>query len=147
MSLLLENVVMQVESGGFTGAIRFEAQAYRTQPTDGPTIKRIADANKCNLDTAHAIYWTSYGLFQFLGATLYGDLAYPTPLASFWIDSEQQITQFRKLVTMWGFDPMGFDFTDDALLAKFAARYNGPGNVPSYVQAMKTAYNQLKGNP
>lgn len=142
----LETVIARVESSDRPYAIRFEAVMFRSTPAwvDGttPAISRI---NGCNADTARAIACTSYGLFQCLGATLYGDLKYPNPISFFMFDSEQQVTQFRALVTRWGFDWQNFDFTDEALLEKFARRYNGPGNIPGYVSAMKTAYTAING--
>lgn len=144
MTVLLEQVIMRVESSGFTGAVRFEAGLFNNLPGwIGRTTDEIGRINKCNGDSAAMIACTSWGLFQILGATLYGDLAYPGPIASFWIDSEQQITQFRKLVTKWGFDPMNFDFTDDALVDAFAKRYNGPGNPTEYGTKMVMTYHAL----
>lgn len=145
MSDMLEKVIARIESADLPYAIRWEPDL-----TDKPpvwvinTLPAIVAANKCNNNTALSIASTSYGLFQCLGATLYGDLNFPNPISFFHYDAEQQVTQFRALVTKWGFDPANFDFTDDDLLARFAHRYNGPGDVPNYVAKMKAAYASLR---
>lgn len=135
----LEMAVMQVESSGFTGAIRFEDGLYREGNFNGPTVKAIQQINRCSPFTAEAIYCTSYGLFQIMGETLYSTLGYQQPVASFWIDSEQQITQFRCLCERGGFDWQNFDPTDDNLRA-FARYYNGPGAVDDYSAKLRAAF-------
>ena len=143
--ILLETVIARVESADLPYAIRFEDGLYRTPPAwVNGTVDAIHKANVCTKTTALAIACTSYGLFQCLGAVLYGDLAFPNPVSYFHYDAEQQVTQFRALVRKWGFDPENFDFTDEALLAKFAGRYNGPGNVPGYTAAIKAAYTAIQ---
>lgn len=141
MTVLLETVIARVESADLPYAIRFEDGLYQNPPSwvSGP-VKRIMAANVCTAKTALAISCTSYGLFQVLGAVLYGDLAYQNPVSYFHYDAEQQVTQFRALVTKWGFDPEHFDFADASLIDKFSLRYNGPNALPAYANAIKAAY-------
>lgn len=142
--ILLETVIARVESADRPYAIRFEDGLFKDPPPwVAGTVPAIATANACNAPTALAIACTSYGLFQCLGATLYGDLRFPNPVSFFHYDAEQQVTQFRALVKRWGFDPERFDFTDDALIDKFSARYNGPGDVANYSAKIKGAYAAL----
>lgn len=144
MSNTLEKVIASIESTNRPFAIRYEDGMFKSPPgwVLG-TVAAIARVNECNGATAQMIACTSYGLFQCLGATLYGDLKFPNPISFFHYDAEQQVTQFRALVKRWGFDWQAFDFTDDELLTTFAARYNGPGAIPSYVAKMKAAYAAL----
>lgn len=146
--ILLEAVIARVESSDRPYAIRFEPTLWSMPPAwVSNTRGIIAKANGCTNDTALAIACTSYGLFQVLGAVLYGDLAFPNPVSFFHYDAEQQVTQFRALVTKWGFDWQNFDFTDEALIDKFSLRYNGPKALPAYANAMKAAYNAIETAP
>lgn len=145
MTVLLENVIARVESSDRPYAIRFEPGLWKNTPSwVGGTTPAIAHANGCTGDTALAIACTSYGLFQLLGATLYGDLSFPNPISFFHYDAEQQVTQFRALVKRWGFDWQNFDFSDMGLIQKFSARYNGPGNVADYSSKIVGTYMQLQ---
>lgn len=139
--ILLETVIARVESADRPYAIRFEPELFDGPPSwvAGP-VAVIEKANFCNAATALAISCTSYGLFQVLGAVLYGDLRYQNPVSYFHYDAEQQVTQFRALVTKWGFDPEHFDFDDASLIDKFSLRYNGPNALPAYANAIKAAY-------
>lgn len=145
MTVLLETVIAKVESSDRPYAIRLEPALFNHPPGwVEATWATIAHANGCNQTTALAIASTSYGLFQILGAVLYGDLLFPNPISFFHYDAEQQVTQFRALVKKWGFDPVAFDWTDEALLTRYATRYNGPGpTVPGYVAKMKAAYSAI----
>lgn len=144
VTVLLETVIASIESADRPYAIRAEPGLLDAPPTwVRGTFGTIAKVNGCTTWTAQVIASTSYGLFQILGAVLYGDLKFPNPISFFHYDAEQQVTQFRALVRHWGFDPAGFDFTDDELLVTFAARYNGPGAIPAYVAKMKAAYAAL----
>jgi ABC-type anion transport system duplicated permease subunit len=58
---------------------------------------------------------------------------------AFGFDSETQFDTFKKFVRLDGFDPDNFDFTDDALIERFARLYNGPGDVANYSAKMKAA--------
>jgi len=140
MTILLETVIARVESADKPYAIRFEASVFNNPPAwIGNQHPAIMKANACNLPTALAIACTSYGLFQVLGATLYGDLAFPNPISYFHYDAEQQVTQFRALVTKWGFSWEHFDFADASLIDRFSLRYNGPRALPAYPNAIKAA--------
>lgn len=142
--ILLETVIARVESADRPYAIRAEPGLLNAPPAwVRGTFGTIAKVNGCTTWTAQVIACTSYGLFQCLGATLYGDLAFPNPISYFHYDAEQQVTQFRALVKKWGFDPEGFDWADDALINKFALRYNGPKALPAYANAMKAAFASL----
>ena len=74
MTILLETVIARVESADLPYAQRFEEDLYLSPPAwvSGP-VKRIVAANVCTQKTALNISATSYGLFQILGAVLYGD--------------------------------------------------------------------------
>jgi len=141
MTILLETVIARVESADKPYAIRFEDGLYRNPAAwiRQPTVA-IAHANACTQATALAIACTSYGLFQILGATLYGDLAFPNPVSYFHYDAEQQVTQFRALVAKWGFNWEHFDFGDASMIDKFSLRYNGPKALPAYANQIKAAY-------
>lgn len=148
MTILLETVIAKVESSDRPYAVRFERALFNNPPSwVTGTTPVISHINGCDGYTALTIAATSYGLFQILGAVIFGDLAFPNPISFFWYDAEQQVTQFRALVTKWGFDWQNFDFADEALLTRYATRYNGPGNPSAYADKMKTAYSALQQNP
>lgn len=144
MTILLESVIARIESADKPYAIRTEDHLRLNPPTwVTNATPAIVHANGCNLMTALYIACTSYGLFQILGAVLYGDLRFPNPVSYFHYDAEQQVTQFRALVRRWGFDPERFDLTNDVLIDKFALRYNGPNALPAYANSVKAAYAAL----
>ena len=144
MTILLETVIARVESSDRPYAVRFERGLFLSPPSwVSGTTSAIAAANHCSSDTALAIACTSYGLFQILGCVLFGDLRFSNPVLFFWYDAEQQVTQFRALVKRWGFDWEHFDFTNAALIDKFALRYNGPNALPQYADRMKAVYASL----
>jgi hypothetical protein len=141
----LAKVIAQVESGGFPYAMRFESGLFGNPDRWAtPAILGAAQkANHCNLTTARMIAYTSYGLFQIMGFNCYGMLGLTIPVATFLWDTEQQLAAFTAFCQHNGVNPATFDFSDEAALEHFARAYNGPGDIPNYVQKMKAAYAAL----
>lgn len=147
VSDVLAKVIATVESGPFPYAMRFEWPMYNkiaaAGGADHNTIAAIMAANHCTPQTAEVIYCISFGLFQIMGFNLYGPLGLTIAIAPFMFDTEQQFNAFKKFVRLNGFDPDNFDFTDEALIERFARSYNGSGDVANYSAKMKAAFAQL----
>lgn len=144
MTDTLARVIATVESGPFPYAVRFEPSLWE-HPARMPaaSFRAAQIANRCSAATAQMICATSWGLFQIMGFNLYGSLKLPIAIGPYLFDTEQQFNAFKRFVTLNGFDPDNFDFSDDGLIERFARSYNGPGDVPNYVAKMKAAYAAL----
>lgn len=142
MTDILAKVIATVESGPFPYAMRFEPGVY-ARPPFPPTLAAAEKANHCNDATARVVLATSYGLFQIMGFNLYGPLKLTIAIGPYLFDTEQQFDAFKRFVTLNGFDPENFDFTDDGLIERFARSYNGLGDVANYSAKMKAAYAAL----
>ncbi len=67
----------------------------------------------------------------------------PVPSIREWLaDTNLQDDAMAKWCRLHGFDATG-PLPADGELARFASLYNGPGDVPGYVAAMKRAAAQL----
>jgi len=151
--ITLIQLIAQVESGNFGGAIRFEEEKYNSMinrpikelPSRiGDTLKNIRDIHHCDLLTSLQIYCTSWGIFQFLGETLYSaPLNIPFPIPVFWASEIVQGSIFRKFVREKDIDitvdPPRMDEYE-----RFATIWNGPGDVSGYATRMLTVFKQLK---
>jgi hypothetical protein len=144
MSDTLSKVIATIESGPFPYAMRFENSLW-DHPAQMPSasIRPAMVANRCNAVTAQMICATSWGLFQIMGFNLYGSLGLTIAVGPYLFDTEQQVFAFNKFVRLNGFDAANFDFTDEALIERFARSYNGPGDVANYAAKMKAAYAAL----
>ena len=151
--ITLIQLIAQVESGNFGGAIRFEEEKYN-QMMNGPikdlpsrigdTLKNIKDIHHCDLLTALQVYCTSWGIFQFMGETLYSaPINLPVPIPVFWTSEIVQGSIFRKFVREKDIDitvdPPRMDEYE-----RFAMIWNGPGDVSGYATRMLKVYKQLK---
>ena len=151
--ITLINLIAQVESGGFDGAIRFEEEKYQTMmdtpvktfpQSVGNCLVTIRDIHRCDFLTALQIYCTSYGKFQFMGETLYSDpINLPFPIPVSWSSEIVQASIFQKFVRERSIDieidPPRMDDYE-----QFATVWNGPDDVTGYANRMLTVYKQLK---
>lgn len=144
MSDTLARVIATVESGPFPYAMRFEPALWeRPAIMPAQSIRPAQVANKCSAATAQMICATSWGLFQIMGFNLYGSLGIGIAIGPYLFDAEQQFNAFTRFVTLNGFDPANFDFSNDTLIHAFARSYNGPGDVEAYAAKMKAAFAAL----
>jgi hypothetical protein len=130
---VLGQIIMHVESSGFSGALRFEPKVYDgiKSVETGPefdTIAKIARLNICNIDTARILYATSFGLYQIMGYNLYG-MGLHRSISDFLAGPNARILQdamFAKFLA-----GRGINFTwkemlvDPDKLNLFALHYNG----------------------
>lgn len=151
--ITLIQLIAQVESGNFAGAIRFEEEKYNSMMNRpikelpsriGDTLKNIRDIHHCDLFTAFQIYCTSWGKFQFMGETLYSTpITLPVPIPIFWSSEVVQGSIFQKFVREKDIDitvdPPRMDEYE-----RFAMIWNGPGDVSGYATRMLKVYKQLK---
>ncbi len=155
MAATLAAIIRRVESSDGTAVMRFEPGAYQAVVNGhgdayalNPAIiiDRIMAANRCSLPTAHMIFSTSWGDYQDMGFEIYGELCVApdrVPSIREWLaDTNLQDDAMAKWCRLHGFDAGG-PLPADNELARFAQLYNGPGNVPGYVAAMKKAAAQL----
>ncbi len=148
----LAAIIRRVESSDGTAVMRFEPACYQAVVNGhgdayclhpAIIVDRIMAANRCSLDTAHMIFATSWGDYQWMGFLLFSDEGgYTGSIAELLGNPDTQDDLFARWCARHGFDPRG-GLPDDAGCARFAQLYNGPGAVDSYVAAMKRAAAQL----
>jgi hypothetical protein len=151
--LSLCDVVAVVESNRFAGAMRFESALFdRTAPphltaAQSDALAQIRHYNYCTLDTARAIFATSFGRFQFLGATLYSPpVNLKAAISVFWTSDALQLAAFNAFVKARGVDCSVNDLLADPKYSRaFALAYNGPGAVDAYAGKLIAAAKLLNG--
>jgi hypothetical protein len=151
--LSLCDVVAVVESNRFNGAIRFEPGLYgqtvpdRIKPPQIAVLTAIRRANFCSFDTARMIFSTSFGRFQLLGETLYGEpINLRAPISAFWASEAMQLAAFNAFVAAHGIDcTINELLTDPTYSERFATAYNGPGNVADYAGRLISTAKLLNG--
>jgi hypothetical protein len=133
----IEQVIAAIESGNNMFSMRFEVQTYygsNPKQTGMPLLLKIGQANHCNIQTAKMIAATSWGKFQIMGFELYAaPLSFNYSVGAFMANSEMQNNVFNSYLLINGINFTVDDLRVDAdKRAKFAERYNGPGNVANY---------------
>lgn len=153
--LSLCDVVAVVESSRVSFAMRFEPALYK-RVTDGPlndaetaALNMIRRANFCDANTARVLFSTSFGLYQFLGETLYSaPINFALPVSQFIASEALQQSTFYKYVIA---RRINFGVNDllggGTYAADFARAYNGPGNVAEYAGKLIAAAKLLNGTP
>lgn len=135
-------IISQVESSGFSGALRFEPIIYVTTSKleTGPEaelLQKIAECNHCTLVTARMLYSTSYGLYQIMGHQLYR-LGFYRPVSEFLAGPHARIFQdtfFAKYLASHGILFTWSEMAADSnKLDLFARYYNGS---TAYADRMK----------
>lgn len=142
----LADVIAHVESASGAALMRFEPSAY-DRDFDTALKLRVARGNACSMDTARMILATSWGRFQFMGATLYsGPVNYGLSVATFLGDPSDQRDAFGLFVAKRG----GWDANAPAsfLLVpgkaeQFARCYNGPAAIDAYAGRLRQACKEL----
>lgn len=147
--ITLEQIVAQVESGGFSHAYRFEPVLYQHRDEmPRQIILDIMRIHHCNQLSAAVIYSSSYGLYQIMGMNLYGPLEYKGTIFDYCMSEDDQNAAFEQFTRVirtstkeasWD----GSQFTDNDAFQRFARFYNGPGNVAQYMGRMQDAANAL----
>lgn len=125
MTILLSDVVAQVESSGNPLAMRFEPTFLSTVGCKQAAQNYAADGGYMDMNTAAVICCTSWGKFQIMGANLYGLLEYKKALVDFLTTPADQLTAFRSFIDKIGFTDLPFSDMAQADLLKFAKLYNG----------------------
>lgn len=135
----LSEIIGQIESGGNRKAMRFEPVVYdRTMKVAYPPLAgKIKAINICSNATSLMIYSTSWGMFQFMGMTLY-DLGYDKPIMDFVESPDDQVAAFDQFVTKHGIAYSVNELRDtiDRRIA-FATHYNGLGNPAAYADRIE----------
>jgi hypothetical protein len=153
--LSLCDVVAVVESSRLPFAQRFEPSLYirvcgsGLSDAETAALNLIRRANFCDGNTARAIFSTSYGLYQFLGETLYSSpINFALPIGQFLTSEALQRSTFYKFV-----DAHRVNYSINDLLGPgtyatdFARVFNGPGNVDDYAAKLIAAARLLNGAP
>jgi hypothetical protein len=139
----LQDCIQWVESGNHAEAMRFEPTLFTSRPAW--VVNQIAKiqyahggATSCDTNTAMQIACTSYGLYQILGANIYASGDFKNSIFDFVFDLLFQEDAFQRFIAPHGFTPdEDLSTWNDERFAAFATFYNGPGNVASYVKAMR----------
>jgi hypothetical protein len=140
---ILAKIVAETESAQNAFAVRFERKTFNNVTNQGtitPVISRIMSANKCNADTARAIYSMSWGAFQEMGFNIYNSkFGYSGPIATFCNDTDAQHDLYALFLQDDGINWTWTDFRNDATkLDLFAVKYNGSTDyVPGLVKAAR----------
>lgn len=157
MPIALAEVVAIVESDGNSSAIRFEPGVYATfKLTDdqtansiGALIRQIEGIHNCSPDTARVILSSSWGRFQVMGETLYGN-GYGSGIVAYLSSDADQIASFETFCRFAGMADA--DLADcswllgtDPRALQFATRYNGPGQPTEYLARLRQAYSEVEG--
>lgn len=140
----LSEIIGQIESGGNRKAMRFEPAIYARFVAvagignDAADLRyKISTINACSVGTGQMIYSTSWGMFQFMGFTLY-DLGYDKPILDFVESPSDQIAIFGQFVSKHGIAYSVNELRDtiDRRIA-FATHYNGLGNPAAYADRIE----------
>ena len=151
MTATLAAVIRRVESSDGDAIMRFEPACYeavRTGMAGGyalhphEILDAIMTANRCSIPTAQAIFATSWGDYQAMGFTLYGDWcvapAHVPSIREWLADQDLQDRAFAAWCKRHGFDATD-PLPSDPEILRFARIYNGPGAVDAYAARMKAA--------
>jgi hypothetical protein len=148
VAVTLAQAVAAVESAGNPHAYQFVQALYDAQiaspvaTSAQPIIDRIASIHSCDHDSAVAICFSSYGLFQILGENIWdpAGFAYPNDFIDYCADTDSQQDSFEEFCARFGIAYTAEELlADDAKLTAFVTRWNGPGNVPAYSAKLRAA--------
>ena len=136
MTILLSDVVAQVESGGCLDAIRYEP-TYT--PSENAVNNAIKYASGCwiSATTAKMLCMTSWGKYQIMGSNLYGVMSYQKTLVNFLRSTYDQYAIFNEFIAKGGFTDQPINGMDSAELNRFALYYNGSIIYAASLKAVK----------
>ena len=164
----LSYIISQVESGGFSGALRFEPKVYAEIQSASRTdldaslslnaahavhvadskrtlVARIAQINRCTEETAQVIYAMSFGLYQIMGYNLY-DNGMHQPISNYLNGVQARVLQDAMLAQFLAGHGLLNSWDEMAvnrdLLNHFALHYNGS---LSYANRMKAVAREHYG--
>lgn len=144
----LSYIISQVESSGFSGALRFEPKVYETVKGRGANahfVPEIASLNHCTVETAEVIYSTSFGLYQIMGYNLYR-LGLHRPVSEFQNGVQSRVLQDTAFARFLSDRNILFTVeemrADPAKLVRFAEHYNGS---EAYADRMRQVANSHYG--
>lgn len=137
---LLSAVISRIESDDNDAAMRFEPHIYvRASQDRGPyesALKAAQRANRCSRLTACMILATSWGRFQIMGFNIYGKCKFANSV----LICADVLTSSNLLARFFDGSPFKSDenvkIWDNERIRKFAAFYNGKGNVDEYSSRM-----------
>ena len=136
MITTLSQLIAQVESSGNPFAVRFEPH-YSCNVESALKMQKLA---ACNFDTADVLCACSWGLFQIMGDNLIA-LGLKTSPIEYCGDKIAQLDMFNAYCVQnrcnYSLDEI---ITDAGKRIDFARKYNGPGAVNSYAQALLNTY-------
>lgn len=142
MSVLLSDVVAQVESSGSMLAMRYEPDWLTTASDMQAVQSRASGGGFMDLKTARMLASTSWGRYQIMGSNLWGKLCnYQGTLAEYLTDGASQLLTFKSFIGQIGFSDQPFNALSEDQLLSFARAYNGNG--PAYSRALQDAYYRL----
>jgi hypothetical protein len=162
----LSYIVSQVETDGFSGALRFEPKVYaeiqsatkteldgslalyaahasHVADTKRTLVARIAQLNMCTEETAQVIYSTSFGLYQLMGYNLYANGLHQ-PISNYLNGVQARVLQdamFAKFLAGHGLLHTWKEMAaDQDLLNHFALHYNGSLAYANRMKAVARAH-------
>lgn len=140
----LDQVVARVESQNKPFVCRFEKASYLANGCNATILRKIIARHYgiISPETAGAIYWTSYGLFQIMGFNIYGaTIDYPNTFFEFVNDRDYQLHAFQQFIGAGGYSSgENFETWDNNRRDRFAGYYNGAGNVAVYSSRLADAF-------
>lgn len=139
-TILLSDVVAEVESSNSPWAIRFEP-GYQPSANGISGAKNYASGTWMDSNTAHMICQTSWGRCQIMGDNLYNELGYANSIWHFVETPSDQLAMFRLFIKKGKFSDAPFETLTKADLDAFALYYNG---AIVYADALISSYNKLK---
>jgi hypothetical protein len=110
-------------------------------PAQRDVLDKIAKLHECTRSTAVAIACTSWGRWQFLGATLYSETKFVGTVFEFVENELNQHLAFTEWLARHKFDP-DLVLVDPSETERFAREWNGPGAVSEYLAKMARVIEQ-----
>lgn len=139
---LLARALASVESSRNQWALRFEPVLYARAAWagHGDVIARIVSANHCSVATAEMIFCSSFGLYQIMGENLYSRCNVHASVGEYLATVDYQNEALAgELGALALTDTAAVLLADPDRLDRFAAFYNGPGDVADYAAQIRAA--------
>lgn len=146
----LIDVVRYTESGNNYHALRFEPELYQNKPewvTNQIQNIRESFGSFVSEETCLMVACSSFGAYQMLGANIsaYGGIKSGFSIFDFIQNDIAQDNASKKMIRGLGFDPnIDFSLINAFDLDSFSSKWNGPGNISGYSNALKKSFEFLE---
>ena len=149
----LSEIICRIESSNNLKTLRFEPMVYQhfdqNINRNLPLIERVKMINRCDSYSALILLSTSWGLYQFMGETLYSMLDLKEDIFDFWNNPAIQYKMFIKFLDIGHFvqyenDPKALIDSQNGLY-NFSKFYNGPDNFVAYASKIKETFQEMEG--